>query len=82
MELEKEINWLLDVLNGTEVLDSSAREVFELAVAYCKDALHFLKKGDRWNALEAYSIAWAYVDALLHLKKVKVPEDCLAKFTV
>ena len=81
MNLEKSIKELLEVLKSAEVREEG-REVFELARAYASDARHFLSKGMREEALEAYAIAWAYIDALLHLNLVKVPEKFLGIFTV
>ena len=79
MDLEREILRLKRIIDSASVNDTGG-EVFELAKAYCSDALHFLKKGNEWNALEAYAIAWAYVDALLHLGLVEVEDR--AVFTV
>lgn len=80
MDLESAITELKGVLGGSRILHESAREVFGLAEAYASDAQHFLTGGERDDALEAYSIAWAYVDALLHLGMVQVPDRSL--FTV
>ncbi len=80
MDLSAEIERLAGVLKSARLLDGSAGEVLELARAYCSDARHFLGKGERDDALEAYAIAWAYVDALLHLGLVEVQD--LSLFTV
>ena len=80
MDLVKSIDELLDVLNTLRVIDSKADEVVGLARAYASDSKHFLQKGNKFDALEAYAIAWAYIDSLLHLKLVEV--DNLKPFTV
>lgn len=79
MDLEKSIGDLAAVLGKVEILDEKAAEVVELARAYAADAKHFLP-ANREDALEAYAIAWAYLDALLHFGFVNVPDKSL--FTV
>ncbi len=79
-DLERGIADLFEVVKGAEV--SGGRDVFELARAYLSDARHFLEKGRREDALEAYAIAWAYIDALLHLGLIRVPDRFLSLFTV
>ena len=79
MDLEKSIDELAVVLKGIEILDKKAIEVVELAKAYASDAKHFLGE-NKEDALEAYAIAWAYLDALLHFGFITVPDKSL--FTV
>ena len=81
MDLEKRIEELMEIIKKAKVKDAG-KEVFELAIAYATDSLYFLKNGKRDEALEAYSIAWAYIDALLHLGLVKVPRRFKKLFTV
>jgi hypothetical protein len=80
MDLAKEIDRLVDVAGKVEVLDHGADEVLGLARAYASDSKHFFEQGKREDALEAYSIAWAYLDALLHLGLIDVPDRSM--FTV
>lgn len=80
MDLEKSIETLQGVLATLKILDTKVEEVVQLAKAYASDATHFLKKGNHEDALEAYAISWAYIDALLHLGLVGV-ED-YSPFTV
>ena len=80
MDLIKSIDELLDILKTLKVLDSKADEVVGLARAYASDSKHFLQKGNKFDALEAYAISWAYIDSLLHLGMVEV--DNLRLFTV
>ena len=80
MDLEKSIHELLGILKTLKILDESAKEVVGLSNAYASDSLHFLKKDNDHDALEAYAIAWAYIDALFHLKLVEV--ENLEPFTV
>jgi len=80
VELNKAIRELFEVMGTLRVLDPRANEVVGLARAYLSDAGHFLGKGNRDDALEAYAIAWAYLDALLHLGLIDVEDHSL--FTV
>ena len=80
MELEEELGKLMNVLEDVKLLGELGKDVLELARAYASDALYFLRKGENENALEAYAIAWAYLDALLHLGLVSVNDTSL--FTV
>ena len=82
MELEKEIELLNRIFGAVKLTDSSADELFKLAQAYLSDSQHFFDTADKDNALEAYSIAWAYLDALLHLGLAKIPAEFMHKFTV
>ena len=82
MELVKEIE-LLDRIFGTvKLTDPSANELFQLARAYLSDSQHFFDTGKLDDSLEAYSIAWAYLDALLHLELAEIPTEFMHKFTV
>jgi hypothetical protein len=80
MDLAKAIRSLLEVLDALEVIDPKAEELLKLSRAYASDALHFLEKKNRDDALEAYSISWAYLDALLHLGLIDVKDYSI--FTV
>ena len=82
MNLEAQLAKMQEVLKVVDLLDPSAKQVLVLSRAYANDAIHFMEKGQREDAIEAFGIAWAYVDALLHLKKAEVPEKFLEWFTV
>ena len=82
MNLREEIEELETVVQEAKVREGEAMEVFELARAYLTDARHFLERGKREEALEAYAIAWAYIDALLHLRLIEIPSRFLRLFTV
>ncbi|MBR9681416.1 MAG: DUF357 domain-containing protein [Candidatus Altiarchaeota archaeon] len=84
MNLEAQLAKLQTVLKVVESLDTGAsvKQIMTLSQAYANDAVHFMEKGEREDAIEAFGIAWAYLDALLHLGKIKVPEQFLAWFTV
>ena len=69
-----------EVFSDIEVLENS--KIFELSRSYFKDAKYFYEKGDFINAFEAVIISWAYIDALLHLGKVKVSEKVKKYFTI
>ena len=80
VDLKKSIDGLLGILKTLKVLDEKANEVVVLARAYASDSKHFLEQGNEFDALEAYSISWAYIDSLLHLGMVEV--DNLEGFTL
>ena len=80
VNLKRSIDDLLEILKTLKVIDEKANEVVVLARAYASDSKHFLEQENEFNALEAYAISWAYIDALLHLKMVEV--ENLESFTV
>ena len=80
MDLKKAILEMQGVLKGLKILDQKAEHIVLLSKSYTSDALHFLEKGNKHDALEAYAIGWAYIDTLLHLKLVEVKN--LELFTV
>ena len=84
MDLEAQLSKMQGVLKVVEILKpaTEVEQIMTLSRAYAKDALHFLEKGDREDSIEAFGIAWAYLDALLHLGKIKVPEKFVDWFTV
>jgi len=79
---KKEIKRMEDVIEKVEALSEEGKEVLQLAKAYMKDANYFYEKKKFLEAFEAAVIAWAYVDAGLHLKVFKVPESMKKIFTV
>jgi len=72
MDLKKAILEMQEILHDLKILDKKADHIVLLSKSYTNDAMHFLKKGNKNDALEAYAIGWAYIDALLHLKMVEV----------
>lgn len=80
MDLKKSILEMQGILRDLRILDKKADHIVLLSKSYTNDAMHFLKKGNMHDALEAYAIGWAYIDALLHLGLVEV--DDLSSFTV
>jgi len=84
MDLEAQLARLAAVLEQARLLDprGPADEIFGLAKAYGKDARHFLDQKRREDAIEAFGISWAYLDALLHMGLLEVPEEFLDWFTV
>lgn len=84
MDLKAQLNQLREVLEAAALTGSGpeAKQVFELAQAYGRDARHFLEQGKREDAVEAFGISWAYLDALLHMGLLTVPEQFLDWFTV
>jgi hypothetical protein len=53
-----------------------------LAKSYLTDAKYFYEKKKFLEAFEAAVIAWAYLDAGLHLKVFKIPESMKKIFTI
>jgi len=86
MEVEevakKEIKRMEEVIDKVEALGEDGKEVLQLVKAYMKDAKYFYEKKKFLEAFEAAVIAWAYLDAGLHLKIFKIPESMKKIFTV
>jgi len=86
MEVEeaakKEIKRTEDVIDKVEALSDEGKEVLRLAKSYLTDAKYFYEKKKFLEAFEAAVIAWAYLDAGLHLKIFKIPESMKKIFTV
>ncbi len=84
MDLEAQLARMQEALKAVELAGESpgAGEVLGLSRAYAGDAVHFMKEGRREDAIEAFGIAWAYLDALLHLGLVRIPESFRDWFTV
>jgi len=76
----KEIEKMQEVFENLEILENN--EVIDLAKRYFEDAKYFFEKENYIKAFEAIVISWAYIDACLHFKKVKVPEKFKNYFTV
>ena len=79
-KIKKEIEEMKSVFDKLK-FSSKGKELYQLAKAYLEDAEYFLRKGDFFRALEAVSISWAYVDAGLHLRVFRLPEELMHTFT-
>jgi hypothetical protein len=86
MEVEeaakKEIKRIEEIIDEVEALSEEGKEVLSLAKSYLTDAKYFYEKKKFLEAFEAAVIAWAYLDAGLHLKIFKIPENMKKIFTV
>jgi hypothetical protein len=86
MEVEeaakKEIKRIEEIIDEVEALSEEGKEVLSLAKSYLTDAKYFCEKRRFLEAFEAAVIAWAYLDAGLHLKVFKIPENMKKIFTV
>ena len=78
-EAEREIWRMEEVFRS---LEGEEGDVLRLARSYFEDSKYFFERGDYLKAFEAAVISWAYVDALLHMGKVKIAKDLLKHFTV
>jgi len=78
-EAEKEIERMEGVFGSIE---GEEGEVLRLARSYFEDSKYFFEKEDYLKSFEAAVISWAYVDALLHFGKVRIPKELLKYFTV
>jgi hypothetical protein len=70
------------IIANLEVIDEKANSLLSVLNSYYKDCKGFLEKRQFLQALETAFICWAYVDAGLHLKVFKVPEEMRKIFTV
>lgn len=77
---KKEIEKMQRVFENLEILENN--EVIDLAKRYFEDAKYFFEKENYTKAFEAVVISWTYIDACLHFKKVKIPENLKNYFTV
>jgi len=76
---EKEVKRLEEIMRDVDVVEPN--KVYDLALCYYQDAKHFLAKEMYLEAFEAAVIAWAYMDALLHMNKIRVAPETLKYFT-
>lgn len=76
----REIARMSQVFSSLEIREPC--RLLELAIAYYNDSKYFLEKNLIVEAFEAITISWAYIDSLLHLNKVKIPNNLLEYFTV
>jgi hypothetical protein len=81
-EAEKEIDRIEKIMESLEVIDSKADSLMQVLNSYYNDSKLFFKKKEYLQALETAFIVWAYVDAGLHLKVFKVPDELKSMFTV
>ncbi len=79
---KKEINRMERVFANLQVKEpKKTGEFLDFALTYFNDGKYFYKKKKYLQAFEATIIAWGYVDVLLKLKWVSVPEDFRKNFT-
>ena len=81
-EAKKELERVNKIMENLEVIDSKADSLVEVLQSYHKDAKLFFDKEQYLQALEAAFICWAYVDAGLHLKVFRVPDNLKKMFTI
>ena len=80
-EAEKEIKKMQPVIDSLKLENKEAEELFKMTHSYFNDAKYFLEKGKFLQAFEAAVIAWAYVDAGLHLNAFSTPKELRTLFT-
>jgi hypothetical protein len=80
-EAEKEIKKMQPVIDSLKLENKEAEELFKMIHAYFNDAKYFFEKGKYVEAFEAAVIAWAYVDAGLHLGVFSIPKELSSLFT-
>ncbi len=73
MDVKKYIERMKRVFEDLSIIGDD-NGIIDLAKRYLSDAEYFLNKGDELRAVEALAISWAYIDALLHLKVIKVKD--------
>ncbi|MCD6384090.1 MAG: DUF357 domain-containing protein [Thermoplasmata archaeon] len=78
-EALREIERMEEVFSS---LEGEGGTVMKLARSYFEDSKYFFERGEYLKAFEAAVISWAYVDALLHMGKARLPKDLLKNFTV
>ncbi|RLF89880.1 hypothetical protein DRN46_04735 [Thermococci archaeon] len=83
---EREVSRMSEIiplvkLKKEEDVGKGAMEVFEMAKGYLEDSRYFLEKGLYLEAFEAAVICWAYLDSLLRLGFIEIPEDYRELFT-
>ncbi len=75
----REIHRMEKVFTGLKVINENP--VLDMARRYFEDAKFFASKEKWLEAFEAVVISWAYIDALLHLGYVEIPEELSSLFT-
>lgn len=82
-EATKELKRVKEIMENLEIINSvKADSLVKVMKSYYEDCLLFYKKGQYLQALETSFILWAFVDAGLHLKVFKVPDELKKMFTV
>lgn len=81
-EAEKEMEKIDRIVKNLKILDNKADSLVKVLNSYYEDSRVFFEKGQYLQALETAFIVWAYVDAGLHLKVFKVPEELKKMFTI
>lgn len=81
-EAEKEIKKMQPVIDYLKLEKKEAEELFKMAHSYFNDAKYFFEKEKFLQAFEAAVIAWAYIDAGLHLGIFSIDEKFSKLFTV
>ena len=82
-EAEKEAERVKKVMEKLEIVSPKESEsLVKVMKSYYEDCLSFYKKRQYLQALETSFIVWAYVDAGLHLKIFKVPDNMKKMFTI
>lgn len=81
-ESKKEMERINKIMENIEVTDSKADGLVKVINSYYEDSKAFFKRKKYLQALETAFIVWAYVDAGLHLKVFKVPDELKKMFTV
>ncbi len=81
-EAEKEIRRIDRIMKNLKIVDDKADSLVKVINSYYEDSRTFFEKKQYLQSLEAAFIVWAYVDAGLHLKVFKVPEELKKMFTI
>jgi len=74
LRIESYIRNVIDVIEqikSTSLIDREVREILEIAEAYVKDSVHYLRSNDEFHALATIAYAEGLLDALRLLGKVK-----------
>ncbi len=74
MKIESYIRNVIDVIEqikSTSLIDREVKEILDIAEAYVKDSIHYLKNNDEFHALATIAYAEGLLDALRFLGKVK-----------
>jgi len=80
---EKEMKRMQAIMKSLKIINKSklALHFFDFASNYFKDGMYFFKEKKFIESLEAFVIAWSYVDCGLKLKFFAVPKEQKGWFT-
>jgi hypothetical protein len=81
-EAEKNLRIIENAINGLEYVKLDAKSLYIVMESYAKDARNFYLQAKYNESVECAYIVWAYIDAMLHLGKIKINEKVLSYFTV